>query len=633
MTLGQMLKCILVFFLFSCTLYAQENKKSKIDSLLIKLSTAKEDSAKVSLLLELSNEHKGGEAIKYGDKALSLSLRIKNKELTGLSYYNLGVQYRLISAHNKGVDYLIKSIDYLTDTTRIVYVYGTLSSLFRAEANDSLSMKYANKLSSLLRETNNDYYKAAIKSYLGYLSRTRMDTVSSDLNYKKSMSYFKEALIHLDKVPVNDNNREALNSYRVFVYNTMAKTDTDPYKGLEYALKALEIEENNPDSRFLDRFRGITLFILAQQNFLLSQKIKDKKNGYIDKADSYISRAIKSYSNESDNIYNEPGAYMLASRIKEAQYDYKSALTYYKQYSNLRDSLYSQDKKNNLAAIESQKEIQSRDHQIEISRLKLESRRKQIWAYIGGMFMLLVIVSLLFYENRNRKRKNRELARSNELKSRFFGILNHDLRSPISRLINYLQLTQTAPDILSDEESNAIQQKIIDNAHSLLENMENILFWCKDQMQTFTPEIKNVPVSQLFNGLENFFVYEENTKLLFEFDKDFEIRTDENYLITIMRNLTANSFKALDKKKDGKIIWKAIHPKKNIILSISDNGPGISEDIIKILYGEDSNISIINGLGFQIIRDLATSIKCQVQYKNTTEGATFLLIFNYNSTK
>lgn len=247
--------------------------------------------------------------------------------------------------------------------------------------------------------------------------------------------------------------------------------------------------------------------------------------------------------------------------------------------------------------------------------------------------MLLVIVSLLFYENRNRKRKNRELARSNELKSRFFGILNHDLRSPISRLINYLQLTQTAPDILSDEESNAIQQKIIDNAHSLLENMENILFWCKDQMQTFTPEIKNVPVSQLFNGLENFFVYEENTKLLFEFDKDFEIRTDENYLITIMRNLTANSFKALDKKKDGKIIWKAIHPKKNIILSISDNGPGISEDIIKILYGEDSNISIINGLGFQIIRDLATSIKCQVQYKNTTEGATFLLIFNYNSTK
>jgi signal transduction histidine kinase len=65
-----------------------------------------------------------------------------------------------------------------------------------------------------------------------------------------------------------------------------------------------------------------------------------------------------------------------------------------------------------------------------------------------------------------------------------------------------------------------------------------------------------------------------------------------------------------------------------VVLIISDNGPGLSEDMIQTLYNSDRAISGKTGLGLHLIRDLAKAIACQISVQSEPGvGSKFRLIF------
>lgn len=88
------------------------------------------------------------------------------------------------------------------------------------------------------------------------------------------------------------------------------------------------------------------------------------------------------------------------------------------------------------------------------------------------------------------------------------------------------------------------------------------------------------------------------------------MNTDPDYLQTIMQNLTANAIKALQQTTAAHITWKAWQQNKVIYLSITDNGPGISNEQAKSLFDETHITGTRHGLGLHIIRDLAKAISC-----------------------
>lgn len=96
-----------------------------------------------------------------------------------------------------------------------------------------------------------------------------------------------------------------------------------------------------------------------------------------------------------------------------------------------------------------------------------------------------------------------------------------------------------------------------------------------------------------------------------------------------MRNLTANAIKALEGKENGKIEWNVIQKDNTIILSITDNGIGISPEKMKLLqHGSNKTSNIKDGLGLQIIHDLSKTINCRIEVAaSSSEGSVFYLIF------
>jgi signal transduction histidine kinase len=224
---------------------------------------------------------------------------------------------------------------------------------------------------------------------------------------------------------------------------------------------------------------------------------------------------------------------------------------------------------------------------------------------------------------------NNQLDEANKIKLKFFGILSHDLRSPISSLANYLHLLKNAPDLLSDEEKNSSQQEIGQSTQELLQTLETMLLWSKEQMEHFKPDIKLVSVSRLFDYLQKFFIHSENVRINFVDPDHLEVSADENYLHVIMQNLTANAIKSLHNSPAGLIEWKAVKSGEKTILSITDNGPGIREEQAKTLFEQSDVVNARSGFGFHLIRDLAKAIqyKISVESKPGT-GTTFILAAN-----
>jgi len=93
-----------------------------------------------------------------------------------------------------------------------------------------------------------------------------------------------------------------------------------------------------------------------------------------------------------------------------------------------------------------------------------------------------------------------------------------------------------------------------------------------------------------------------------------------------MHNLTSNAIKALNNTSNGTIEWKAFEQNGKAILSITDNGPGVTNEQLKALYDETANSGSRHGLGLHIIRDLAKTIGCTVILQpEMKKGTTFFL--------
>lgn len=415
--------------------------------------------------------------------------------------------------------------------------------------------------------------------------------------------------------------------------STDSKTRIDFYK----QSKAIWDRENPSYLLAVSNILGLAeeYIKLSQSDSLYQESALgiSKKQLLVD-AEKYLADAVN-YSKQSNVQQNLMFAYGKLSELEDARGNYKKALEYINLNYEIYISIFSQENKNKIATLESKQKLLAKDKEIAIKKLILQQKQKQQWYFIGVIFLLAIIGGLLFYQSRNRKIINQklqllnsELDQANNTKTRFLGILNHDLRSPVSNLIDYLYLQKESPDLLNDETKNRIEKSTLAAAENLLNSMEDILQWSKSQMENFKPQARNVSVNSVFEDTQTHFSGVEGINLVFENPDNIQIQTDENYLKTILRNLTGNAVKALAGTENPTIIWKAFHEKNITCLSITDNGPGATKEQFKALYDDKEVVGINSGLGLHLIRDLAKAIDCRITVDTKIGfGTTILLVF------
>ncbi len=567
----------------------------------------------------------------YYDKALNSfnqSLKTSNKKILSKSFQSIGEVYLNTSDFSKALDYSFRALkidEAIGNKKGIAKVYANLGSINYGIKKYSKALEFYNKAAKLYEELENS-------KELAIVNRNLAGVYNSLRQSQKALLYYEKANILCEK-----SNNEALQARILsdisLVYFNLKNYD----KAIENCYLSLNaIPSGTDDKQTISFSHGV-----LGDSYIEKAKANQHKNIFLDSAFTNLTKAVKLHQ-QLKSIRDLAYDFSSITEVHKLRGDYKNALISYETAMAYEDSIFNSDSKETIKNLEDKRAIELRDREIKINKLQLEAKEKQKWMLLSGLALLGIIGGLLFYQSSNRRKinrklrtlnlnlaeKNNELDQANKIKARFFSILNHDLRSPVYNLIHFLHLKRENPELLDEATKISIEHKTMSSAENLLTSMEDMLLWSKSQMEKFEPEPKNVSINSLFDDTRKHFESEEEVKITFENSSDIQIFTDENYLKTIIRNLTGNAIKALNKVQNPTIIWKAWRENNQILLSITDNGPGATQEQFKALYDENEVVGIKTGLGLHLIRDLAKAIDCEILVNSKPDqGTSFILKF------
>jgi len=651
----QVLKILLLVCLF-LNGNAQKSGQGTIDSMLLKLRESKHDTNKVRLLYKISKAYQdldiekstqfanqsmaaaktlgwkkgiaanhilSGELLLDGNKYDSALLQFKAAYATNTAINNIpgiisalqsiGNVYYGQSNPNQALPYYLKALEMAEkheDYDRICRINQNIAGVYLDQENSAKMLQYAQKS-----------YAAAINSKIPENTITSLESIGlAYLLGKDSISagnYFTRAL------ELNESTGNIYREANLYHYLALAK------KSISDRIRCLLQAKKLFDAYSPDHAMALSnLKHLGTAYRDSSVKITDpgKKQQLLLSAEAYYEKAI-AVSKAMGHIDTYNDAESGLATVRAAKGEYRSAYELLYNYVQTYDSLYSQETKNRIATLENAREIDARDKQIQINKLALSNARRTRGALIAGAVFLFIIGGLLFYQNRTRRKTNttlltlnNELDEANKVKTKFFGILSHDLRSPIANLINYLHLQKESPELLDEQKKQHYQKDLTTAAENLLDTMEAMLLWSKSQMERFAPQKKVIPVNDLFEHIQKQLPANNTVHIRFANPEQLSVSTDEDYMKTIMYNLTANALKALRHVPNGQICWEVRQQGHQVLLTITDNGPGVQPQQMDALYNENAVVGTKHGLGLHLIRDLAKAIQCTVSFRPAANG-------------
>ena len=647
----------LVLLMFTCIL-VQSPGQTAIDSLKRLLPSTTEDTARArlykSIAEALSNEPK--QAMYYAN--LGLKHVRKMDWSRGVAVFNgiFGRIYTDLGDYAQAKRYLTIELEIHQrnqDQINIAGSYNSIGTLYLRQGQQTQAL---NEYLQALKVAESAAANALIPTVLENISVVYFDQE----HYDKAFHYSKQALkkyqmlgdtlgmakslagmannYHLtkDTIKAIQYYQKALNLYQQIeapvkmaeVYQNQALLSKQVSNKLQLQLKAQAIWNQTFPAHQL----SITNLGNIGWSFLESAKQNPRtQKASLDKATLYYQRAV-GLADSAQDLGNQHLLLGLHAELEAAKGNYKIAYQAMHQYHELYDSIYSQDTKNKLAEAESNYFIDQKNAEIAIQKLTISNQRKIQWAFGLGSLLLLVIAFLFYRLSQNRRKSNQQLQQlnlsldqANRQKAQLLAVLSHDLRHPLSNLIGLLHLQKNAPDLLTPELAQQNQANITANTEILLENLENMLLWSKEQMNQAGVEKQAVLVEDVFQRLYATFSVQNQFELVFDCPTGLTIHTDPNYLWIIVQNLSSNSSKALQKAQNGKITWRAWNQEAKNYLSIEDNGPGFPIAVLQRFNQANTEI-MLSGFGLQVVQDFAQKLGIELHFENLPSGGARIVL-------
>lgn len=230
---------------------------------------------------------------------------------------------------------------------------------------------------------------------------------------------------------------------------------------------------------------------------------------------------------------------------------------------------------------------------------------------------------------RESETKLREL---NATKDKFFNIVAHDLKNPFTSLLGATELLYHNIQNMDKEKIRKLAQILNESAKSGYAILLNLLDWSRSQTGTIKMNLQKINLKKVID--ENISdvhlnCIDKEITLTSVFGHDLIIYADKNMLNTVLRNLLSNAIKFTP--RGGIIIVSGEIQDKDVIISIKDNGIGISKEHIGKLFRIDSKYSrpgtekeLGTGLGLKLSREFVEKLGGRIWVESTeNQGSIF----------
>ncbi|AGC68100.1 PAS/PAC sensor signal transduction histidine kinase [Thermoclostridium stercorarium subsp. stercorarium DSM 8532] len=241
--------------------------------------------------------------------------------------------------------------------------------------------------------------------------------------------------------------------------------------------------------------------------------------------------------------------------------------------------------------------------------------------------------------NSQKKPLNGNSANFEELdadKNDWIFALSHELRTPLNVILSTIQLAQLGMKKCEDSEYSKVKTKYLEimkqNCYRLLKMVNNLIEINRLDSGFFNIDLKNEDIVNIVREM-TFSVTEyakiKNIDIAFESNKDHHIAAIDIFqLERIMLNLLSNAIKFTPSGGNIKVILKV--EEKEILISVSDTGPGIPEEYGNMIferYCQTSGKSLIekkgSGMGLYLVKKLLDKMNGRIWFcNNEDKGAT-----------
>ncbi len=182
--------------------------------------------------------------------------------------------------------------------------------------------------------------------------------------------------------------------------------------------------------------------------------------------------------------------------------------------------------------------------------------------------------------------KNAQLVKLNVEKDKFFSIIAHDLRGPLSGLKGLAEILADDSQNITSKKKKELTLRLNQSARNIFTLLENLLEW--SQMQrghiVFKPQMLDLKeVLDECIQIINDSARKKAIEIAVEIAVEQKIFADANMLKTIIRNLVSNAVKFTP--KDGKVtisVDKGID--NTIFLAVRDTGIGMNNGMLENLF-------------------------------------------------
>jgi two-component system sensor histidine kinase/response regulator len=230
------------------------------------------------------------------------------------------------------------------------------------------------------------------------------------------------------------------------------------------------------------------------------------------------------------------------------------------------------------------------------------------------------------------EKQKRELIELNATKDKFFSIIAHDLRSPISTLISISETLRTDIDLLTGRETNEILTSLHDMSKNYLKLLDNLLQWACIQTGRMEANPERFNLVEVINEIIGFYhprAFEKQVKLDSSAEGEILVFADKNMVRTVLRNLVSNALKYTT--TEGAVLIGAKPLQEQVEVFVNDNGLGMTSEMVEKLFKPDQTFSTLGtanekgtGLGLILCKEFIEKNKGSIHVESERgHGSTF----------
>ncbi|MGF1924274.1 MAG: tetratricopeptide repeat-containing sensor histidine kinase [Bacteroidia bacterium] len=669
---------------------------TRVEELLRQIDKNSPDTSQIKVLRKLSAAYSAVDPVKkfyYANQYRLLGEKNGIDSVVSAGYLDMGISYGIRSKVDSALYYFklgyekAKESNYEIGIARshanIGYAYDRLEKKKEAVKHYEASLKIFRKLK----------IKKSINQNI-----TNLGSLYFDLGeYKIADNYFKQVLANVKETP----NDEMGLANALFTLGNSSRELGRLGQSLNYYQKSLAIRSKLGDlngialnnwglgllyNRKKEYKRAIGHFEIAIKNNKVLKNSYQECVAYKGLSQAYLGlkdyKKAEEFSTLALSKANESGSKGLVSEclshmvdVKSAQNKFQEALKFQSDFIAVNDSLdVSKTKKE---VILNDIERVNKDNQdLELNNQQISSRNTDYITVISVVTVLLIvllIVSFLYYRKNTEMKsinallqkqkqeiaevneelgalneelstqmdivstQNLELEKLNQVKNKFFSIVSHDLRSPMNSLKMLFELYREGD--LDKEELNKLTARLEDTIYTTATFLDSLLEWSRSQLDGMVVKPSLVNLNQIITENIKLADSQINMKHIVvqnNVTQEKKAYVDGDMFNIVIRNLLSNAIKFCS--ANDQIFFDAKLEAKNMIVSIRDTGPGISDaeqsNLFQLSHTSTTGTTGEKGyhIGLILCKDMVVQNNGKIEVQSKVgQGTTFIITLPLSS--